>query len=85
MIVVRDLSIGLVNNLVLICQLNVPDERWRNINIDFLSGMESVQKTKYNNVNVVMGKMDELHQLIQIQKLLRKLYKELINNPDLEL
>lgn len=44
--------------------LSIPDECWRNINIDFLSSMEPDKKTKYNIILVITCQLIKMSHFI---------------------
>lgn len=48
--------------------LSIPDERWRSINVDFLSGMEPDAKTKYDNILVVTCQLSKMSHFIPCRK-----------------
>lgn len=48
--------------------LSVPDERWRSINIDFLSGTEPDKKTKCDNILVVSCQLSKMSHFIPCRK-----------------
>lgn len=48
--------------------LDIPDDRWRGINIDFISGMEPDAKTKNDSVMVVTDRFSKMSHFIAVQK-----------------